>query len=289
MMEKAPDAGPNEEQAKYWQSPAGQKWVDLQDSLDRLLGPVSSELFARAAPAAGEQVLDLGCGTGATTLALAQRVGGGGHVVGLDISPLLLAKARARTPPDLAKCVEFIEADAQAYDFGSRRFDLLTSRFGSMFFADPAAAFRNLRRGLRSGARIHLAAWGPMAANPWFAIPPQAAVARLGPPPPADPRAPGPLAFADQDYVLGILREAGFPDPSAETVPVQLEPPGSVAEVARLALSIGPAPRLIAHHQGGAADVEAIGRSIETAVAGFAADGRVRVPAQLNLFAAVAP
>jgi hypothetical protein len=97
------------------------------------------------------------------------------------------------------------------------------------------------------------------------------------------------LAFADQDYVLGILREAGFPDPSAETVPVQLEPPGSVAEVARLALSIGPAPRLIAHHQGGAADVEAIGRSIETAVAGFAADGRVRVTAQLNLFAAVAP
>lgn len=289
MTGKTPQEPANADQALYWSSAPGRKWVDLKEPLDRALAPVSSALFARAKPVAGERVLDLGCGTGATTLALAELVGPKGLVVGLDISAVLLAQARARTPSALKPRIEYLEADAQTHDFGMARFDLLTSRFGSMFFADPVAAFRNLRRGLRAGARMHLAAWAPLAANPWFAIPRDAAVARLGPPPPADPTAPGPLAFADTDYVLRILRAAGFVRPTAGAADIHLEPPGDAAAVARLALSIGPAARLMAHYEGTPADAEAIGHSMEQQFSRFATDEGVRVPAQLNLFAALAP
>jgi SAM-dependent methyltransferase len=289
MSDKTPQEAPNAEQAEYWTTAPGRKWVDLKEPLDRSLAPVSAALFERARPRPGERVLDLGCGTGATTLALADAVGAEGRVVGLDISTLLLAQAAARTPAPLARRIDYVEADAQTHDFGMTRFDLLVSRFGSMFFADPVAAFRNLRRGLRAGARVHLAAWGPLAANPWFAIPRDAAVARLGPSPPAEPTAPGPLAFADRAYVLRILREAGYARPTAEAVAIHLEPPGDVPAVARLALSIGPVARLMNHYEGTPADAAAIGESLERDFAAFATAKGVRIPATLNLFAALAP
>ncbi|HKY95023.1 MAG TPA: class I SAM-dependent methyltransferase [Kiloniellales bacterium] len=288
-MVENPEETANAEQARYWQSDVGRKWVDQQEALDRSLAPVSTALFERARPAAGERVLDLGCGTGATTLALAELVGGKGRVTGLDISSVLLAKAKARVPPALAPRIAFVEADAQTWDPGAERFDLLLSRFGSMFFADPPAAFRKLRQALRPGARMHLAAWAPLGANPWFVVARDAAIARLGPPPPADPKAPGPLAFADTGYVLGILEAAGFAKPAAEVVKLELEPPGNVHDVAALALTIGPAVRLIAHYQGTPADAEAIGKAIEKGFARYATNGAVRIPATLNLFAAVAP
>jgi len=288
MSDTPQTEGPNAEQARYWQSDAGRKWVEHQAALDLALAPVGAILFERAAPAAGEAVLDLGCGTGATTMALAEIVGPGGKVVGLDISPVLLAKARARLPAALAPRVEYVEADAQTADLG-RRFDLLISRFGSMFFSDPAAAFGNLRRALRPGARLHLAAWAPLTQNPWFAIPREAAIRRLGPAPAADPKAPGPLAFSDPVYVEDVLRRAGFSGATAEVVAVDLTPPGEIAEVAGMALRLGPAARLMQHYQGTEDDAKAIAGAMIAALDRYRTPQGVRVPAMLNLFAATAP
>jgi SAM-dependent methyltransferase len=283
------ESGPNADQARYWGSAGGRAWVDLQAALDSAFAPVNALLLARAAPAAGERVLDIGCGAGVTTLAVAERVGAEGHVVAVDISPLMLARAVERTPPFLASRVDFIEADAQVHPFPPGHFDLLVSHFGTMFFADPVAAFGNLRRTLKPGARMHLAAWGPLEGNPWFRISREAAVARLGAPPPVPPTAPGPLAFSDVGYVLDILRESGFAAPAAETVSLNLEPPGAVSDVARLATSIGPASRIMIAMDGGPEDADAIRQAIAAGFAPYWNGKAVRIPAGINLFSATAP
>jgi SAM-dependent methyltransferase len=283
------ESSPNADQARYWGNAGGRAWVDLQASLDAAFAPINALLLARAAPAAGESALDIGCGAGVTALAVAERVGAEGRVVAVDISPLMLARAAERTPPSLASRVEFIEADAQVHPFPPGHFDLLVSHFGTMFFADPVAAFGNLRRALKSGARLHLAAWGPLDGNPWFTIPRDAAIARLGAPPPVPPTAPGPLAFSDVGYVLDILRKSGFAAPAGETVSLQLEPPGSVSDAVRLATSLGPASRIMTAMNGGPEDADAIRQAIAVGFTPYWNGNAVRVPAVINLFSATAP
>ena len=289
MSRFAETAQPNEEQARYWRSTPGQKWVELQDVLDTTFGLVNDVLLARAAPAAGERALDVGCGTGAVTLDLAARLGPEGRAVAIDISPLLLARAVERTPASLAARITFVEADAQTHAFTPAGFDLLISRFGVMFFADPVAAFRNLRKALRPGGRLHVAAWAPIEVNPWFQIPRDAAIARLGRPAPTSPTAPGPFAFSDSAHVLEILREAGFRHAAAEVVEVDLAPPGDVEAVTALMTSIGPAVRIIAELDGGPDDVAAIGEAIADRLGPYRTAEGVRVPAAIILFAATAP
>ena len=288
-MTRAPEpADANADQARYWGSSAGRTWVDLQAPLDAALAPVNALLLGRAAPAPGERVLDIGCGAGETAFAIAERVGAEGRVVAVDISPPLLAYAAERTPASLASRLDFIEADAQTHPFASRRFDLLVSRFGAMFFADPIAAFSNLLRALRPGGRLHMVAWGPVEANPWFTVPRDAAIGRLGSPPPVPPTAPGPLAFSDMDYVLEILRKAGFAAVTAEAALVHLEPPGSLDEAAHLTTRVGPAARILAAFDGGPDDADAIREATAAGFAPYWNGAGVRVPAVVNLFAATA-
>jgi hypothetical protein len=155
-----------------------------------------------------------------------------------------------------------------------------------MFFADPVAAFGNLRRALKPGARLHLAAWGPLDGNPWFTIPRDAAVARLGAPPPVPPTAPGPLAFSDIGYVLDILRTSGFAAAAGEAVSLRLEPPGTIADAAQLATSLGPASRIMAAMDGGPEDADAIRQATAAGIAPYWDGNGVRVPAVINLFSA---
>jgi SAM-dependent methyltransferase len=253
--------------------------------MDAVLASVNALLLARAAPQADEDVLEIGCGAGATTLAFAERVGPAGSVLAVDISPPLLALARQRAAA-YGPRVAFIEADAQTHSFEADSVDLIVSRFGIMFFEDPVAAFANMRKALRPRGRLVVAAWASADANPWFSVPRDAAIARLGPPPAASPHAPGPLAFADRDRVAGILREAGFMQPKGEAVPVVLEPGGSVADVGRLMSNIGAAARIILALNGGPEDTDAISRSIEHEIARYAVGDAVRIPATINLFTA---
>ena len=198
----------NAAQVAYWNDAAGQTWAEMQEALDRQLAPLGRAAMAALAPKRGERLLDVGCGAGQTTLELAAAVAPGGEVVGLDISRPLLEVARARPP---AAGVSFLEGDAQTHPFEPASFDGAFSRFGVMFFADPPAAFANIRGALKPGGRLAFVCWRPLAENPIMTAPMAAAAQHLPPPaPPADPHAPGPFAFADPERVRGILAAAGF-------------------------------------------------------------------------------
>src|SRR4030088_1976789 len=142
----------NADQIAYWNGPGGQHWTDRQQAQDTLLAPVSEILIDRAKAKAGERIVDVGCGCGATAIAFAQKVGPTGHVLGIDISAPMLARARQIAPAGLP--VEFVLGDATVYPFDPAGIDLLVSRFGVMFFADPAVSFANMRRGLRPSGRL---------------------------------------------------------------------------------------------------------------------------------------
>jgi SAM-dependent methyltransferase len=211
----------NSDQVAYWNGPAGERWRARQQDQDTLLTPISDLLVLRAAPRAGERVLDVGCGCGVTTIELARRVMPGGRVLGVDISRPMLERARERAPAGLP--IDFIEADATAYGFEPAAADLLFSRFGVMFFAEPQKSFANMRRGLRRKARLAFACWREPKKNPWQMLPLEEACRHVPRPPPLGPEEPGPFAFADERRVRGILDGAGFAGISLEAIDVSLD------------------------------------------------------------------
>jgi SAM-dependent methyltransferase len=187
----------------------------LQASLDQMLAPVTKELSARVGAVAGLRLLDIGCGTGDTTLMLAEAVGPQGHVTGLDISAPMLGLARTRaaeTGREGRASIDLILGDAATHAFPPAAADLVFSRFGVMFFGDPTAAFANIRAGMRTGARLAFAAWRPPADNPWVAIPQKTVAPYLPPQDAPAPGLPGQFAFGDANHVTRILEGAGFTD-----------------------------------------------------------------------------
>lgn len=234
-----PDAGPNQAQVDYWNATAGAIWARFQDQLDRQIAPLGAEAIQALAPGAGEQLIDVGCGCGQTTLDLAGRVGPQGSVVGVDISRPMLEVARRRAGEGAALTADFREADVQSSDLGDSVFDAAFSRFGVMFFSDPVAAFANLQRSLKPGGRLAFVCWRPFAENPWMGAPLAAALPFIPPPPPMDPLAPGPFAFADADRVRAILIEAGFTAVDIRPHDTQIGG-GDVEQTLQLAFRVGP-------------------------------------------------
>jgi SAM-dependent methyltransferase len=216
---------PNAAQIEYWN--AAQHWVDDQAGHDEMLEPLGRLAQAALAPQAGERIVDIGCGTGATTLALADAVGASGAVVGVDVSGTLLAVARERAVGHAN--VSFVEADAQTKAF-DEPFDGAFSRFGVMFFADPVEAFRNIARSLRSRGRLGFVCWREPSSNQWWTVAAEAAARYVELPSPADPTAPGPFALADPERLERVLDEAGFGGISLDDVrrPVLLGGRGGV-------------------------------------------------------------
>jgi ubiquinone/menaquinone biosynthesis C-methylase UbiE len=200
----------NAQQIEYWNATAGPKWVELQRQLDEQLEPYGAAVATAAAVAPGESVLDVGCGCGGTSLDLGRRVGPRGAVLGIDISDIMLARARETTARAGVANVKFERADAQVHAFARDSFDVVYSRFGVMFFDDSVAAFRNLRTGLKRGGRLGFICWQSAADNPWMSLPTLAVMQHVPVEVPADPHAPGPFAFADSARVKSILESAGF-------------------------------------------------------------------------------
>lgn len=240
---------PNADQAAYWNAGAGDTWASLQDRLDHQLEPLGLRAMAALAPRPGERVLDVGCGAGQTSLALAGAVAPGGSVLGVDISHPLLEVARRRGEGIAG--LTFQEADAQTASFEAASFDAAFSRFGVMFFSDPPAAFANIRRALKPGGRLAFVCWRRPDENPFMSLPMAAAMAHLPapavPPPTPDPHAPGPFAFADPDRVRGILAAAGFTD-------VELTPhdqkigSGDLDQTLAVSLKVGPLGAMLREH-----------------------------------------
>jgi SAM-dependent methyltransferase len=235
----------NADQLAYWNGPGGRHWTERQATQDVMLAPVSDVLLDRARATAGERVLDVGCGCGATAIALAARVGPKGHVLGVDISAPMLARARELAPPGAP--LEFIAADATIHPFEPASFDLLASRFGVMFFAEPALSFANLRKALRPGARLVFACWCEPRDNPWIMTPLQAVYKHAPRPPRPGPEEPGPFSFASEERVRRILAEAGFVDVAmvSNNVLLDIAAGRGLEAGVETALGVGPAARVL--------------------------------------------
>ena len=225
-------------QAAYWKQAGGQAWVDLQDLMDRLNQPICDAVVAAGFPGAGGAVLDIGCGAGATTLAMARRVGPTGRSVGVDVSAPLLAAARTSAQTQGIANAAFLEGDAQTFDLGTAAYDAAISRFGVMFFSDFDLAFANLRRALRPGAKLAFACWRGPADNPLAGAPVEAAAPFLPPLPQSDPDAPGRWAFAKPDRVRGILTRSGWRD--IDITPLDVPTPIALDDLMTLSLRMGP-------------------------------------------------
>lgn len=197
--------------AEDWAGSMGVKWLANIDRFESMIAPVGAAFLERAAFRPGERVIDIGCGGGGTSIAIGERVSPGGSVLGLDISPDLVAHATTRARKAGAGNVTFEEADASTASPSGQSFDHLFSRFGSMFFAEPGQAFGNLKSLIRPGGRADLAVWAPARDNLWIAAMLGVLGRYLELPAPV-PRAPGPFALDDPDYIRALLGGAGFVD-----------------------------------------------------------------------------
>jgi SAM-dependent methyltransferase len=283
-----PDADErNAAQVEYWNGPGGKRWLDRHEAQDALLAPVTSILADRSAARAGETVIDVGCGCGTTSMALAQIVGPRGRVLGVDLSAPMLERARRLAPQALP--VHFALSDATVFPFEPGAADLLFSRFGVMFFADPARSFLNMRRGLRAGARVVFACWREARANPWLLLPLQEAYRHVPRLPEVGPEDPGPFSFASELRVRRILAQAGFDHIRLEPIDVVLDlAQGRGIEAAvETALGIGPASRALDGHP--PALRAAAAESVRSALARYQVGDRVPLSGAIWLVSASNP
>ena len=274
---------PNGAQTEYWSSAAGLKWIEHEKALDTAMEGMLAVVLAAAEIGEDDRVLDIGCGTGASTLAAA-RSALKGKVVGVDISEPLLCRARRRSAEAEVRNVSFLLADAQTHRFPARGFDVLVSRIGMSFFSDAVAALVNLAAAMRAGGRMAFVSWAGIGENPWFEIPKVAAEGRLGELPESDPAAPGPTAFQDVDRVAALMKQAGLGAVAAKPLEILLTPPGGVIGASRAASRVGPAARVMKAFDGNPSDALVIEEAVAKAFLKFEQCGEVRVPARVNLF-----
>ena len=257
------------EQAAFWNGPGGQGWLAAYGRIERSLVDINRDVLALAAVQSGEHVLDVGCGTGDTTAALANAAGA---VLGIDISEPLVAAARAK---NIANAT-FLVADAAVHPFEPASFDLVFSRFGVMFFGDPAAAFANLRRALKPTGRLAFVCWRAPQENPWGLVPLQAARPFLPPMPRPGPEDPGQYSFGDRSRVERILKESGFVGARLEPLDRPIWMGSDVAEVVANADRFGPMARAFAETP--PAQAAKAKAAIAEAVAPHAGPDGVRMP-----------
>ncbi|MDJ1008706.1 MAG: class I SAM-dependent methyltransferase [Paracoccaceae bacterium] len=264
----------------YWERLAA-PWLRHEAAMEALLEPVGAALDAALGLSDGEAVLDVGPGSGASLLRHCAAVGDGGRVVGIDIAPPFAARARVRSG------VEVVVADAGAAPVEPAGFDAVTSQFGMMFFADPAAAFGEVGRNLRPGGRLVFVAWGPRAQNPLFSVAGQVAAEMFGPAAPVDPDAPGPFGLQNASRATALLAEAGFAEVAATSVGLTLDAGLDAAGFARVQTEVGPAAsRLKEEGQGEARHAEMLDR-LTAAFADYESGGAVRLPAMVHVYAGV--
>lgn len=251
----------NGDQAALWNGVAGQGWVAAQALLDQVFQPFEDLLVAAARVSGAGRVLDVGCGSGGTTLAVARVLGAGGRCTGVDISAPMIAAARTRAGCEGA-AADFVCADAQVHAFEPAGFDLILSHFGVMFFDDPVTAFSNLRAAARKGGALRFIAWRSPAENPFMTVAERAAAPLLPNLPARDPDAPGQFAFADRRRVHGILDASGWADIAIEPVDRVCRIPEN--ELERYFTLLGPLGRVLP-----TADAPTRAKIVETVRAAF--------------------
>ncbi|MGJ4946947.1 class I SAM-dependent methyltransferase [Bradyrhizobium sp. HKCCYLS20291] len=277
----------NAEQIAFWNGAGGERWVARRAELDAMLAPVQEALLARAAIAPGERVLDVGCGCGATVIAAAEKVGAGGSVLGLDVSAAMLTAAHALAPSDAP--VSFVQGDAMVHHFKAASADVVISRLGVMYFANPVRAVLNIRNALRSEGRVVFACWGELRDNPWALEPLQAAYDHVPKLPGLAPHAPDDFAFGASEWVDKVMTEAGLRRVRLERCEVSLDLGGGagVDGAVQTALAIGPAGRALAGQP--PEQVEAATAAVKKVLARYAKGPGVTMPAAFWIATAVDP
>jgi SAM-dependent methyltransferase len=272
-------------QHALWNGPSGRAWVEAERMLDSMFAPFAAQL-AGAMPAGDPvRVLDVGCGTGAVSLAMAARLGSGGHCTGVDISAPMIARATERAAPT-GLPVDFKVGDAQRLPLMPAAFDRIASRFGVMFFDDPVTAFANLRQATRNGGVLHAIAWRSAAGNP-FMTAAERAVADVLPLPARVAGAPGQFAFADRERVIGILTDAGWQD--IELIALDVPCEIAAADLPAYVSQLGPVGSALRSADMDPALRARVLRAMDAAFAPFVAGDRVRFVAACWQIRAAAP
>jgi SAM-dependent methyltransferase len=278
----------NSEQIAEWNGALGQRWVAMRQEIDRLVVPFGDAALKAAAPQRGERAIDIGCGCGETAIEIARMVGATGSVLGLDVSQPMLAVARSRGA--LANCAHlaFREGDASEAALPANT-DLLFSRFGVMFFSQPSPAFSHMRKSLRAGGRCVFVCWRAPRDNPWAMTPLSAARAAMGvTPAPADPNAPGPFAFADEERLRAIVSGAGFGDIDVQRFDATISLGATPRSAAESLVQVGPVSRLV--REVGVEHLPIIVEAVERALAPLAApDGHVSLNGSTWIVSATNP
>ena len=212
----------NLEQAKYWNGDEAAHWLVHEDRYDSMLAPFTEHLMTAGALEATDHVLDVGCGCGSTTVAAGHRVRRG-EALGVDLSGPMLGRAAQRAAQAGLGHVRFTQADAQVHAFEVSAYDVVISRFGVMFFADPVAAFANIGGALRPDGRMAVVCWANPLDNAWVAVPGATMAQHVPLATPGDPEAPGPFALADPERVAAVLDGAGFAAPDITALDEQLQ------------------------------------------------------------------
>jgi SAM-dependent methyltransferase len=277
----------NADQIAFWNGSGGQRWVERQQAQDAIFAPISDILIDRAKVQSGERVLDIGCGCGATTFATAEKVGPSGHVLGLDVSTPMIARAKELALGDAS--VEFVQGDATVHRFKAASTDLMLSRFGVMFFAEPIRAFLNIRTALRSEARLAFACWRELRDNLWLSVPLEAAYDHVPKLSSVPPNSPDPFAFASRDRVEHILVEAGFRQIRFEQCDLSLDisTGNGLDGAVRSAVEMGPASRALAGQPTELLDAAVT--TIRKSLSRYAKGQTVSLPASFWLVTAVDP
>ncbi len=275
----------NAQQLAYWNGSGAEMWVVRQQQMDNALAPVSRAVLAHAAVKPGEVVLDIGCGTGGTVLALADAVGPSGRVIGLDVSAPMIGLARSRA--EGRANVSLVLGDAAAHPFEPGSADVLFSRFGVMFFGDPVGAFAHMRQAMKPGGRVAMAVWQPALANAWVRTPLHAVAGIVAIPEATDVGLPGQFAFGDANRVAQIMTDAGFSPPSFTPFTFPMPLGRSVDEAAQRASEFGASGRAL-----GAQPEDVKAAAVAAIRAAFAphanAEGFVALPGAVWLISATA-
>jgi SAM-dependent methyltransferase len=278
----------NSEQIAEWNGALGQRWVAMRQEIDRIVVPFGDAALKAAAPQPGERVIDIGCGCGDTSIEIARMVGAAGTVLGIDVSRPMLEVARSRGA--LANCAHLAFRDGDASEAAlPANTDLLFSRFGVMFFSQPSPAFSHLRKSLRVGGRCVFVCWRTPRDNPWAMTPLSAARTAMGvTPAPADPDAPGPFAFADEQRLRAILSGAGFGAIDVQRFDAAIALGATPRSAAESVVQVGPVSRLV--REAGAEHLPIILDAVERTLAPLAApDGQVSLNGSTWIVSATNP
>ena len=278
------DFGENPDQGKFWNEASGLSWVENDRLMSERLETISQLLLENLDLHPSSKILDIGCGGGTTTLALAKGAPPSVQITGLDISKPLLDLAAQKCADH--ENINFVLADAQAHRFAVQNLDTVISRFGVMFFENPVKAFQNIKSALRVAGRLRFVCWAPLEENEFFYAPLQAVLQHTDQPFIAPGRAPGPLAFSDAAYLRGLLEEAGFQQVEIAKTPTEVTTKDSPEEDAKLLMQIGFATRIMTAAEMGEAERAEVFRSMLAQSAARQKDGKISYGATVYIVTA---